>query len=614
MSNKKTSDGERINRRTLLTSLGAVAATGLAGCGSGGEGTGGTQVGTQASPEQGIEASDEELGERVPQLRMDFPSGSAAAELLHPVPAEMIEKHLGVKTELRPKERTVHDKNVITDKRVSALPNTGYPTSPQRLDPHTTLREFTVDGAGVTPVPNYSQYTDCEFTTLVHQQAVETDEEKRRDLVNEALKKMNEDIIFAGFGSTIFLDAYRTDEVEINSAGTQNLTPTNPKIYVNSQAKNDANTIIIGTGADNLQKKNYPTFTEFDEIGLWNHLIHSPLRDYDEDFNQINVLADTIEFENEGKAITAELKDGTFHNGDPITAEDVKFTYNQLMGHPGVYPQSPDPPMESIETIDEKTVQFNLSEVFAPFASKDLPVWGIMHKQTWIEGGAVENPATFDFEPPIGSGPFKVESFASSQSLTIAPHDDHPVYDANSSIIFQAFRNSQTQFQALKAGEIHLSPISVRFAQDAEKDENLEILARTSSMENMFIPFQMSYAPGKFWEFRRAVGLAQNLDKIIQLYSEKYGKPGEWGLPFTELHPWHPPTEDLRKVSHPDGPRPEKARQVLRDAGWGWDDDGNLHYPPDADLSPKWPKGERPDPADFECINEDYEYVPPEER
>ena len=40
------------------------------------------------------------------------------------------------------------------------------------------------------------------------------------------------------------------------------------------------------------------------------------------------------------------------------------------------------------------------------------------------------------------------------------------------------------------------------------------------------------------------------------------------------------------------------------DAGWGWDGDGELHYPPDADLEPLWPEGEEPSVDDFPCLEE----------
>jgi peptide/nickel transport system substrate-binding protein len=52
----------------------------------------------------------------------------------------------------------------------------------------------------------------------------------------------------------------------------------------------------------------------------------------------------------------------------------------------------------------------------------------------------------------------------------------------------------------------------------------------------------------------------------------------------------------------------EEAKQVLRDAGWGQDDDGNWHYPPDADLSPRWPKDGKPSASEFPCLTKEGKY------
>jgi peptide/nickel transport system substrate-binding protein len=66
-------------------------------------------------------------------------------------------------------------------------------------------------------------------------------------------------------------------------------------------------------------------------------------------------------------------------------------------------------------------------------------------------------------------------------------------------------------------------------------------------------------------------------------------------------------------MAPPEG-NPDAAQQALIDAGWGWDDQGRLHYPADKDTSPRWPEGETPDPAEFPCVSEDNNYVPPEEQ
>lgn len=81
---------------------------------------------------------------------------------------------------------------------------------------------------------------------------------------------------------------------------------------------------------------------------------------------------------------------------------------------------------------------------------------------------------------------------------------------------------------------------------------------------------------------------------------------------FTQTHPWFPDDGLPTNTEDPAGDK-EGARQVLSEAGWGWDDNDNLHYPPDADLSPQWPKGENPTSEDgFACLDADGKYVPEE--
>jgi glutathione transport system substrate-binding protein len=79
-------------------------------------------------------------------------------------------------------------------------------------------------------------------------------------------------------------------------------------------------------------------------------------------------LAESYTTNDELTQYTFKLRDAKFHNGDPVTAEDVKFTYERIL--------APDSKatfktelsiISSIEVVDEKTITFNLSEPSAPF-------------------------------------------------------------------------------------------------------------------------------------------------------------------------------------------------------------------------------------------------------
>ena len=83
-------------------------------------------------------------------------------------------------------------------------------------------------------------------------------------------------------------------------------------------------------------------------------------------------LADTYEFSNGGLTLTVKLKDAKFASGNPVTSEDVAFSINRtknLQGNPSFIADT----LESIETPDEKTVVFHLTQ----------PDSAILSKLTW---------------------------------------------------------------------------------------------------------------------------------------------------------------------------------------------------------------------------------------
>jgi peptide/nickel transport system substrate-binding protein len=116
--------------------------------------------------------------------------------------------------------------------------------------------------------------------------------------------------------------------------------------------------------------------------------------------------------------------------------------------------------------------------------------------------------------------------------------------------------------------------------------------------------------PIKFKAFREAMGKAINRQEINSVVNFNEADIQLHPIWFLANHPWHP--DGIR--TYTDDPTGDivAARQVLEDAGWSWDDDGNLLYPVDADTSPVWPAEETPNPDDFPCVDEEGNYVPRE--
>ncbi len=74
------------------------------------------------------------------------------------------------------------------------------------------------------------------------------------------------------------------------------------------------------------------------------------------------------EWETDGKTYTFKLKDGVkFHSGNPLTAEDVVFSYNRLIALGQGFSSLFVDKVEKVEAVDPLTVKFTLKEAYAPF-------------------------------------------------------------------------------------------------------------------------------------------------------------------------------------------------------------------------------------------------------
>jgi peptide/nickel transport system substrate-binding protein len=119
---------------------------------------------------------------------------------------------------------------------------------------------------------------------------------------------------------------------------------------------------------------------------------------------------------------------------------------------------------------------------------------------------------------------------------------------------------------------------------------------------NYFYCANMPVAPGKFRAFRDALGTALNRRRANQVAFGNNSEEQYYATNLASNHPYFPGEDNLEPFTEkPEGDK-EAARQKLSEAGWGWDDNGRLHYPPDADLTPHWPKGKTPAAGGFPCV------------
>lgn len=595
-------DNHDISRRTLLSSLSAAGAVTLAGCG-GGDGGGG----------------DENLGERVPTQTVQHYTGWYQMENAAEALSQQLPERLGVDVEIAALDVATAVGNVFSDNRFSSMP-VYYISNTQ--DGTVAWERYVADLAG-NPGGNVSQWVDCAYSVLMREQRKIPDQERRTEVLHEAQSIRSNDLAVLNLGLPFDNTwAYRPDKIEIDEdqVGNGTFFPFNTRLYETLEPVGDSEFIEIASN-QTFYYNDTNIYSNANQNGPWNSLIHSKLFyvdvNNDDPGFMNNDLAESVEVSDDGLEYTVSLaEDATFHNGDPVTAQDVKFSYELLAGNADIFLDAPNVEL-TVEAVDDKTAVFQLESQYAPLVTRDFHNWGILHRDTWVDAGALDDPegARPSAEELVGSGPFELTSFTSGEGLTAKPYTDHHTFDPHpdAKLSFNVFTDQTSLFSSLRSGDIHAgitSPPQREQIRDQLSDQ-LNIAPGLSTVELILVP-QIPMAPTKFFEFREAVAMTINYQEIEALTTLGEREPDLFAETVSEGHPRRAPNEMLYEQGNGSvSGDMEAARARLREEGWGFDANGRLHYPQDADLSPRWEAEGNPDPSNYPCLDGEGNYTRP---
>lgn len=588
-----------LDRRHVLKAIGATTGSALlAGCQQ------------ETTPGPGTE-EEQELGERVPTILYKYYPWNGGHEAIAPVVKQDIED-MGFQVEVSSLEPLTWVDKVYNDSRELHFGDWGFSPGPDRLDPQEFIMKYTADNSGPGGTDD-NHWTNCEYTDLAYEQAQTADEEERRELVYEAQRIFSENYVLWPSITVYREGVARKDQVDVKGLGKAGIAIQNYHLGIQSETDKDALNFGMATNVTNTL--NFLTQPGASAQVQWNHIPNSALFEYDEEYNLQHVLAESSTYDDNAEQLTVNLRDGTFHNGEPITAEDVKFTFEHVDSFPEEYPLSQDQRFESINVLDDRTVEFNFSSPNPVFRTRYATLIPIIHKAAWEEMGADEDPNNFDMTADtfVGSGPFTVAAFDQGRQLTLEPHDGHPYYDVpDHRINWIYYEDSQPRISAFREGTVDfiltIAQSFVRSLEDSMPEDEILVVKLDSFATDHFNP-QHTIHPTQFKEFRNAIGTGLNRERINEVETNGKANPMLACTVFTEVHPWRAPDEYMTYFTDDPTGDKEEAEQVLMDAGWAKDDDGQWHYPPDKDLTPPWPQGEQPPADEFPCLTEDGEYA-----
>lgn len=272
-------------------------------------------------------------------------------------------------------------------------------------------------------------------------------------------------------------------------------------------------------------------------------------------------LATAWEIDDDGLTYTFDLREGvTFHNGKAFTSEDVKFTFERILDPDTASPRiSVYRDIESIEAIDETTVQFTLSSPIAP----------LLRNMATIPNGAIVPAGSTDDElndEAPGTGAFRFVAHVLDQEVRLEKFEDYyeeglPYLDA---VTFRLLADDTSISAALRSESVHIAWLKdPKVAQNvAQTTENLQSVEGTSS-RYLPILFDLKEPPFDDVNVRRAMSLAVDRASIVQAVLGGFGSVGTF-LPPSQLAGYIGDGSDLPYYQRD----VEEARRLLQEAGY----------------------------------------------
>ena len=284
------------------------------------------------------------------------------------------------------------------------------------------------------------------------------------------------------------------------------------------------------------------------------------------DYEILPRLATSWETE-DGQTWTFHIRDdATFHDGIPVTAEDVAFTLEYLPKADPVW-ASTDTVCESIEVIDDYTVQFTLK---APIGGPSPAAYWLPIFPKHIFEPYKDNMSAYPNDEAIGSGPFKLKEFKPSEYIWFEANKDYwgerPYVDE---VVYRVYGSSDALYMALKSGEadmIGLSGCSALVVDELEAEENLKVI-KSPGIGQYWLSFNLHKdGPIQDLNVRKAIMHAIDRDRMIDLVALGYAqKCDSWVYP--ELPEYNP---NLPQYDYD----VDEAKVILDQAGY-IDNDGD---------------------------------------
>src|SRR5881398_3569092 len=271
-------------------------------------------------------------------------------------------------------------------------------------------------------------------------------------------------------------------------------------------------------------------------------------------------LAESWSMSPDGTSYEFVLRQGAkFHNGDPVTAEDVKFSFERYRG--GAAKLLKDK-VKDVQVVDARRVRFQLKEPwpdFMTFFGTTATGAGWVVPKKYVERVGDEGFKKL----PIGAGPYRFVSFTPGVELVVEAFDQYWRKSPNvKRVVLKAIPDEATRLAALKRGEVDVAyNIRGAMAEEIQRTAGLTLKPNVGQATH-WVYFSEQWDPKSPWHDRR-VRLAANhaIDRQAMNQADTLGfsRMTYSMIPSNFEFFWQPPVIAYDRA---------RAKQLLAEAGY----------------------------------------------
>jgi peptide/nickel transport system substrate-binding protein len=327
-------------------------------------------------------------------------------------------------------------------------------------------------------------------------------------------------------------------------------------------------TVIVGMRTD-FGGLNPVTNTSLTTDHVMKYGLYTPLIQYDEDLEPIPHLAESWELHGD-TAVTFTLRDDVrWHDGQPVTAHDVKFTFDmaKMPETASLLASAYLAPVASADVLDDRTIRFRFEY---PHAQALEDFWWAPVPRHILDGVAPAELANAPFNrQPVGSGPFRFREWRSNERVVLEANPEFPEGlggpPAAERVVFRIIPEAATRLTELLTGGIHIQ-LNVEPDQVQRVEQTAATEVHSAPGTTLFyIGWNNRRAPFDDARVRRAMTLAVDRQQIMDALLRGHARAATSTVP-----PWHPYSPGIDPLPYD----PDQSRRLLDEAGWREGPDG----------------------------------------